>query len=221
MLPSLSLTSIFVFIFVIYCKLFIWSFIHIWLERKLIIENCKTFWWDPPEKLFSEFHRNWILVSYCYHVQILIVVCSVADFLPEQLQELVKHLFLVCLHLHFPLIGMYRAQQHLRRSSDVFLQHSGAYFLSLFISLEKWPKKSPWKFCAHETLCEPFRKDEKSQEKDFVTAAVVCVPLIHAAMNNSKNRSLPRGAFVNINIPTDPSENKVANSVLFAIEILW
>ena len=38
-------------------------------------------------------------------------------------------------------------------------------------------------------------------------------------MNNSKNRSLPQGAFVNINIPTSPSENKVANSVLFVIEI--
>eukprot|EP00249_Psilotum_nudum_P028915 c38930_g1_i1 orf=334-1554(-) len=47
-----------------------------------------------------------------------------------------------------------------------------------------------------------------SNEKDFITAADVSLPLIHATLNDIERGVFPKGFFLNIDIPTNPAQHK-------------
>ncbi|XP_057457983.1 uncharacterized protein LOC130748759 [Lotus japonicus] len=52
-----------------------------------------------------------------------------------------------------------------------------------------------------------WKKDE-SQESDFKDAVAACLPLINAAIRDAEKGSFPNNCFMNIEIPTSPSNNK-------------
>ncbi|KAG5229043.1 acid phosphatase survival protein [Salix suchowensis] len=54
-----------------------------------------------------------------------------------------------------------------------------------------------------------WKKDE-SQESDFKDAVAVCLPVINAAIRDIEKGFFPKSCFMNIEIPTSPSANKVS-----------
>ncbi|KAL5227647.1 hypothetical protein ABZP36_015912 [Zizania latifolia] len=56
-------------------------------------------------------------------------------------------------------------------------------------------------------ICASRKKDE-SKDSDFKDAAEVCLPLIHAALEDIEKGTFLRGCLLNIAVPSSPSANK-------------
>ncbi|KAL4293013.1 hypothetical protein AHAS_Ahas18G0085600 [Arachis hypogaea] len=63
-------------------------------------------------------------------------------------------------------------------------------------------------------------KKDESQETDFKDAAEVCLPLINAAIRDVEKGTFFKSCFLNIEIPTSPSKNKVCKISIFSNALL-